>query len=935
MIMKTIFSSLLILFVSLLLADNTTAQFVEASSKAELDASIEKREKLRNTSAFKNYPVRSVGPVVMSGRVTDIAVHPENSRIFYVGYASGGVFKTENSGNTMMPIFDHEDALGIGDLAISRANHDIIWVGTGENNSSRSSYAGAGVFKSSDAGKTWKFSGLRNTQHIGRIVTHPSNENTAWVASVGALYSNNSERGVYKTTDGGKTWDKTLFVNDSTGVIDLVIHPTNPMILWASTWEKDRKAWTFKEGGNGSAIYKSTDGGESWNKSVDGFPQGNFVGRIGLDISQSNPNVIYAVLDNQFEQKEERDNNSDALTQTSFIEMSDEEFENLDNKKLETFLRRNGFPEKYTAKSVKADVKNGLYKPKALGEFLGVANAALFDTSIKGLEVYRSDDGGDSWKITHDYEIPGVFNTYGYYFGEIRVDPNDENTIYTWGVPFIKSTDGGKTWETKAQNDPVHVDHHALWIDPDDSEHILLGNDGGLYESHDGGENFIHHNVAALGQFYTVSVDMEKPYNIYGGLQDNGTFFGPSTSTPNRNRPWERLFGGDGMHVFANPQDPNIVYVGFQYGNYFRLDREKETTDRITPRHDVGEPRYRYNWNTPINLSYHNPDVVYFGSQRLDRSLDRGNTWTTISPDLTNDHPNGNVPYSTISTIAESPLDFNQIWVGTDDGNVQLTRNSGASWMNVTNNLPKDLWVSEVHASKYDKATAYVSLNGYRFDNFDTYLYKTSDFGKTWKSVRGNLPNEVANVILQDPVVEDILYAGLDHGTYISFNDGKEWHYMNQLPNVATYDMVVHPRELELVIGTHGRSIWVADVKPMHAVSKRMNEAVTGFSQDNIRYSNNWGSQFAPYREPFSPSIDLMYFVSNKKGTEVEISIYNKEEDKVFSTKQNSDYGFNTFEWDLVIKAEKDGTKTYIQKGEYKIQYKVGKSTHEVSFNVK
>ncbi len=924
-------TTLLFIFGFLFSSQHVYAQFSEASTEQELTSSIEKREKLRNSSAFKTYPLREVGPVVMSGRVSDIAVHPENSRVFYVGYASGGVFKTENSGNTMYPVFDHQDALGIGDIAISKANPNILWVGTGENNSSRSSYAGAGVFKSDDAGESWEYVGLRNSQHIGRIITHPTNEDIAWVASLGALYSYNSERGIYKTTDGGETWDRTLFINDSTGVIDLVIHPENPQILWAASWERERAAWNFKEGGEGSAIYKSTDGGETWTKSVNGFPQGDFVGRIGLDVSHSNPDVIYAILDNQFEMKEERESNDDDLTLTSFVDMSVKDFEKLENKKLETFLRRNNFPEKYTAESVKEDVRNGQYKPKALGEFLGDANAALFDTSIKGLEIYRSDDGGENWYITHDYEIPRVYNTYGYYFGEIRVDPNDENIIYALGVPFIKSTDGGKTWIIKADNDPVHADQQAMWINPNDSEHILLGNDGGLYESHDGGENFIHHNSEAVGQFYTVSVDMEEPYNIYGGLQDNGTFTGPSTSTPNRHRPWERLFGGDGMHVYANPNNSDIVYLGFQYGNYFRVNREKGTTTRITPRHDVGEPRYRYNWNTPVNLSHHNPDVIYFGSQKLSRSLDRGETWTAISPDLTNDHPNGNVPYSTITTIGESPIDFNQIWVGTDDGNIQLTRDGGTTWTNVTGSIPKDLWVSEVHASKHDKATAYVSLNGYRYDDFDTYLYKTTDYGKTWKSIKGNLPEEVANIIVQDPVVPEILYAGLDHGSYVSFNDGKEWHYLSQLPNVASYDMVVHPRELELVIGTHGRSIWVMDVKPLHKVSERMDEAVTGIAPDDIRHSNRWGEQFVPYREAFNPSVDLMYFVNNEKGGEVEIKVMNSEDEEVFSTEIESHFGFNVFNWDLMTQ----GKSEYIDKGEYTIQFKAGRSTHEVPFNVK
>lgn len=933
--MNKITSTLFILLLSIGFSTNNFAQSGTATSQEELEKSIEQRNKLKANSAFKHYPVRNVGPVVMSGRVSDIAVHPENSRIFYVGYGSGGVFKTINSGNTMTPIFDHQDALGIGDIAISKANPDVIWVGTGENNSSRSTYAGAGVFKSMDAGESWEFVGLRNIHHTGRIITHPTDVNTAWVAAVGPLYSYNNDRGVYKTTDGGKSWNKTLVLNDSTGVIDLVIHPENPNILWATSWEKDRKAWNFKEGGHGSAIYKSTDGGENWKKSVKGLPQGDFVGRIGIDISLSNPNVLYAIVDNQFETKKESASNDNSLTESSFLKMSDKEFLALDNKRLERFLRQNRFPAEYTASSVKQDVKNGKYDAKALSEYLGDANAALFNTSIKEMEIYRSNDGGESWKITHDYKIPSVYNSYGYYFGEVRVDPNDENTVYALGVPLIKSTDGGKNWNLIANNDPVHADQQAMWIDPNDSEHLLLGNDGGLYESHDGGINFIHHNTEAVGQFYTVSVDMEKPYNIYGGLQDNGTFYGPSTSTPNRNRPWERLFGGDGMHVFANPTNSDLVYVGFQYGNYFRIDKSNNTRESITPKHKVGEPRYRYNWNTPIALSHYNPDIIYFGSQKLNRSFDQGRTWTAISPDLTNDYPNGDVPYSTLSTIAESPLDFNVIWVGTDDGNIQLTKDGGATWNNVTGSIPKDLWVSEVHASKFDKGTAYVSLNGYRYDDFNTYLYKTTDFGNTWKSIKGNLPNEVANVIVQDPKVPTILYAGLDHGTYISFNDGDEWHYLNTVPNVASYDMVVHPRDLDLVIGTHGRSIWVMDVEPLHTVSDRLNEDITGIQPADIRSSSRWGSQFSPYRDAFLPSVDLMYFVSDKNGGNVEITILDKEDKKVYSTKVKSTYGFNVFNWDLITKKGKNGNYTYISKGEYTIEFKARKSSHKVPFNVK
>lgn len=912
------------------------AQSVAPSSPSEIEASIQQRSALRVSSVFKNFPIRSVGPVVMSGRVTDIAVHPENPRIFYVGYGSGGVFKTTNSGNTMEPIFDHQDgALGVGDLEISRANPDVIWVGTGENNSSRSTYAGTGVYKSTDAGKTWSFSGLRGTQHIGRIVSHPTDENIAWVASLGALYSTNEDRGVYKTTDGGRTWNKSLFINDVTGVVDLVIHPTNPDILWATSWEKGRKAWDFTESGAGSAVYKSIDGGENWTKLTNGLPDGAHVGRIGIDVSQSNPDIIYAVVDNQFETKTEVEQNEDGLSGTDFLEMNKRGFLNLDDKQLNSYLRSNRFPSEYTATSVKADIEANKYEPRALADYLGDANAALFNTSIIGLEVYRSNNGGENWEKVQDYPLEGVVFTYGYYFGEIRVDPNDPETIYTWGVPFLKSTDGGKTWEQKARNQPVHVDHHALWINPKDSEHILLGNDGGLYESHDGGENFIHHNTVAVGQFYTVNVDMEEPYNIYGGLQDNGTFKGSSQSTGNRERPWERIGGGDGMHVAPNPKNSDIVYVGFQYGNYSRRDLEKGENYRITPSHKLGEPRYRYNWNSPVNLSHHNPEIVYFGSQKLNRSLNEGKDWTPISPDLTNDLPNGDVPYSTLTTIAESPLSFNVIWAGTDDGNIQITRDAGSTWTKVSNNLPQHLWVSEIHASTYAEGTAYASLNGYRWDDFKTYIYKTTDYGKTWKSIRGNLPNEVVNVVVQDPVNPSVLYAGLDFGSYVSFDDGNEWHYLANMPNVASYDMIVHPRDLELVIGTHGRSIWVMDVKPLHKISDRLNEPITAIKPSDVRFSSRWGNQQTEWREPFMPEVELLYFINTKsEQAGIVIDVMDESGNSITSLTTEGSNGFNTFNWNLVVDESEDGY-TFLQKGTYTLVFKNGRSSHEVELEIK
>lgn len=910
---------------------------IPATSAQERSQSIHHRQQMRLHSVFKEYPVRNVGPVVMSGRVTDIAVLSDNPRKFYVGYASGGVFKTTNSGNTMKPIFDYQGTLTIGDIAISRADESILWVGTGENNSSRSSYSGTGIYKSTDGGKSWQFMGLRGSQHIGAIVTHPTNPDVAWVGSLGPLYSMNDVRGVYKTTDGGETWTKTLTPPDSTGVIELLIHPENPDVLWAATWQRFRQAWNFWESGEGSAIYKSTDGGETWHKSMNGFPDGKFVGRIGIDVSDSNPDVLYAYLDNQKVTKTKKEVDEDELTQTDFIEMSREDFLELDDKRLNQFLRNNNFQERYTAITVKADIREGKYEPKALAKYLGDANEALFETSIKGAQVYRSEDGGESWQKVNSYELEDLIYSYGYYFGEVRISPANPDVVYIMGVPALKSTDGGKTWKPIAENQDVHVDHQAMWIDPDDPQHLLLGNDGGLYESHDGGKNFIHHNVASVGQFYSVAVDMEKPYNIYGGLQDNGVFTGSSQGSPDDEEYWERLFGGDGMHVAVHPGNSDLVYTGYQYGNYFRINRAESKYVRITPKHDLGEEPYRWNWNSPLEMSNHNPNILYLGSQKVLRSMDRGETWTPISPDLTKDLWNGNVPYSTLTTISESPLDFSVIWVGTDDGNIQVTSDGGKTWNLVSEDLPERRWVSEVFASPHDVFTAYVSLNGYRYDEFKTYIYKTTDFGKTWASVKGNLPNDVANVIAQDPVNPDILYAGLDHGTYVSFNDGSKWFLVNGIPNVSSYDMVVHPRALDLVVGTHGRSVFVMDVEPLHAIAKNWNEMILALKSDNIRFSDRWGERRAPYRPVIEPEAKWLYWVGDEDVQDETISIIIKDKDgeTVKKLTDEANYGFNTFKWNLLVeKAKEDNPGTYLGAGTYTITYKINGSSDETTFKI-
>ncbi|MGM0589535.1 MAG: WD40/YVTN/BNR-like repeat-containing protein [Bacteroidota bacterium] len=937
--MRSLFAT--ILFVILPIS-SVWGQNIQPTTTEERSRAIEQRYQMRDNSIFKEFPVRNVGPVVMSGRVTDLAVNPSQPKHFFVGFASGGVWETRNSGNTMTPIFDHQGSLTIGDIALAPSNSDILWVGTGENNSSRSSYAGAGVYKTEDGGKSWEFMGLRNTQHIGRIIIHPSNPEVVWIASVGALYHNNEERGVYKTTNGGGTWKKTLFVNDSTGVIDLIIHPDNPNELWATTWERSRKAWNFKEGGQGSGVYHSTDGGESWTRIINDLPQGKHVGRIGLTISPSKPEILYASVDNQKERTEKKELPKDELIPASFVEMSKRDFKALDNEKLTAYLSRYDFPDKYSAQSLKKDVAEGVYKPKDLAEFVGDANEALFDTDVIGAEVYRSEDGGQSWTKANQEDFEALYYTYGYYFGEVRVSPVDPNTLYMLGVPLLKSTDGGKTWDEIAVNQDVHVDHHALWLDPDDADHLILGNDGGVYESHDGGLNFIHHNVAPVGQFYTVAIDMEEPYNIYGGLQDNGVFYGPSHGSPNDGSHWKRLFGGDGMHVAVDPEDNNIVYTGYQFGNYYKIHKGTNQYTTITPKHDLGEDRYRYNWNTPVNMSHFNSEILYFGSQRLNRSFDGGESWTPISPDLTDNRtPQGNVPYSTITTIAESPLNFNTIWVGTDDGNIQLSRDAGTSWQEVSTDLPQDRWVSEVHASVHDEGTAYVSLTGYRYDEFKSYIYKTTDYGQNWHTVTGDLPQEAVNVIVQDQKEPDLLYAGTDQGTYISFDDGHHWELLNGVPNVASYDMVIHPREQELVIGTHGRSIYVTELTPLQKVAAASDQRMIAISPTptTIRHSDRWGTRSAPFRDWYEPNITFRYYLGRKRdaGKDVDIRIQDQDDKTVYSVTDDGVYGFNTVDWNLMVQKLDDAQQRgeYLPKGVYTVIFERGRFEDQVTFEIK
>jgi photosystem II stability/assembly factor-like uncharacterized protein len=928
---------------------------VSAQPTIETDLlnSYQLRKKMAEQSILKEYPVRNIGPTVQGGRIIDMDVNIKSPKEFYVAYASGGVFKTVNNGITFEPVFDHLDAIGVGDIALSQTDSNILYVGTGEKNSSRSSYAGSGVYKTTDGGRTWKNLGLAGTQHISRIVIHPADNNTVWVASMGSLYSNNKDRGVFKSTDGGITWKKTLFVNDSTGIVDLAINPQNPKQLFASSWERARRSWEFKGSGEGSSIYKSDDAGETWSKSVSGFPQGKQIGRIGLELSPSKPNTIYAILDNQgeVEDKEKAKKDPAKLKLEDFRNMTKEDLLKLEDKKLDEFLKDNGFPKRYSAEIVKKEIRQDKYMPKAIAEYFGGdANANLFKTKIIGAEIYRSDDGGTSWKKMNSYDLDGVFYTYGYYFAEMKVTPDNPDLIYIYGVPLLKSRDGGVTWhrlDTLSGVNDIHVDHHSFWIDPNDSKHILLGNDGGLYQSYDEGANWMHINNTAVGQFYTVNVDMETPYNVYGGLQDNGVLRGSSKSVPNETKHWDEVFGGDGMYVAADPRNSKLIYTGFQFGNYYRLDTDKGKTTKITPQHNIGEAPLRWNWRAPLMLSKHNPDIVYMAANKVYRSLNRGENWEVISSDLTKNKKQGNVPFSTISTFAESPLKFGLLYAGTDDGNVSISKDAGGSWTSISEGLPQNKWISSISPSPVDEATVFLSMNGYREDEFTTLLFMSSDYGKTWKSVKGNLPESGANVIIQDPVNADLLYCGLDNGTYVSLDKGATCEFFTPMLNVPSYDMIVHPRDNELVVGTHGRSVFVADVKPLQALKEGGNKkAIVAYTPEAVRHSERWGEKQFPWSNVNDAKAAVSYYVGQATDN-LTVEIYDEKNNLVRKLKASGVPGFHSLSWDVKVQeaapqkktkgkpAEPAGHRKYAAKGKYKFKFINGAETSEVTLEIK
>ncbi|WP_300026996.1 glycosyl hydrolase [uncultured Maribacter sp.] len=929
---------------------------VQPTTSKKIEESLIAKQAMDANSLVKNIPLKNVGPSVMSGRVVDLAVNDNNLTEYYVAYASGGLWYTNNNGNTFTPVMDETQTQNLGDIAVHWQS-GTIWAGTGENNSSRSSYAGIGILKSTDKGKTWQHMGLSDSHHIGRIIVNPDNANEVTVGVTGHLYSPNKERGIYKTTDGGKTWKKTLFIDDNTGIIDVAVSPNNYLIQYAAAWQKDRKAWNFNGSGESSGIYKSTDAGTTWTKistPSSGFPTGEGVGRIGLAVFDDN--ILYAVHDNQFrrEKSKEKKEKQSGLTKDDFKSLSKEQFLALNDKELNEFLKTNNFHEKYRAANVKQMVRSNAVQPADLALYLEDANSMLFDTPVIGAEVYRSNDGGKTWSKQNEDYIDDLFYSYGYYFAQVTVDPNNVDAIYLAGVPIVASKDGGKTY-TSINGNNVHADHHALWINPKLPGHLINGNDGGVNTSYDDGKNWFKNNSPTVGQFYAIAVDNEKPYNIYGGLQDNGVWMGPHNAEENSEwqqtgqYPWKSILGGDGMQVEIDDRNANIVYTGYQFGNYFRIDLEKDQRNYIQPKHELGEAPYRFNWQTPILLSPHNQDILYMGSNKIHRSLNKGDTWETISADLTQGGKQGNVAYGTLTTISESTYKFGLLYTGSDDGLIQRTDNGGGSWITVSNNLPQNLWVSRVNASKHNENRVYATLNGYRSDDFTPYVFVSDDKGSTWKNISNNIPTSAVNVIVEDPENENLLFVGTDNGLYVSLDRGTTWQsFQNGMPYVAIHDLVIQQDAKHLVVGTHGRSIYTANIAALqNLTSEIQNKALHVYALENSKHSSRWGNSWSSWSKPRTPGLDITFY--SDSDDVYEAKILSSDGIVVSETEIIADKGLNVLSYDVAfskigkmnylkkhktVLKQADNGSTYLPKGTYTVEIKGNGTVEKATFDI-
>ncbi len=790
---------------------------------------------------------RSIGSTRHSGRFIDFAVYEKNPATFYAALASGGLWKTVNNGISFVPIFDEAGAISIGDIAMDQKNPDVIWVGTGEANNSRTAYYGDGIYKSADGGKTWNNMGLKNSQHIGRIIIHPKNSDILWVAAEGPLYSEKGDKGVFKTTDGGKSWKQVLKVtvdNREIGIVDLVMDPTNPDVFIAAAYDKERKPWTFNAGGPGSALYKSTNGGSSWTKLTGGLPTG-ILGRIGVDISASNPKVVYANVENC---------NIDSVSTAQRWEM----------------------------------MKNGVAPKKGQNE--------------EGDEVYRSNDGGKTWKkVSPDNESIG--GGPAYYYQQVRIDPTNPEHVYIIGISVWETSNGGKDWKTAFR---FGGDNHAMWIDSKDPKHFVLGYDHGLGITYDSGLNWYHPDFLPVGQFVAVGYDFDYPYNVYGGLQDNGSIKGPSTKRgggPIRLEDWKTTGGGDGMFNVVDWDNSRWLYNESQNGSISRLDQETGESSYIGY-----EKMDRWAWNAPILVSPHQSKTIYHCGNKVVKSTNRGESWEEISPDLTtNDtartHGTGNIQYCTITTMEESYLEAGVLWVGTDDGKVWVTKNGGKDWSDLTANI-KDhpgYWISRVEPSHFASGTAYVTITGYRHDDFRPFVYKTSDYGKTWTSIAANLPDEPICVIREHFRNPEMLLVGTTKQVFVSIDGGKAWNSLRgNMPFVAVEDLKIHPRENDLIVATHGRSMWIADLSWLENLSGDVlkSDLVLLKPENKVQWKGNSENNSASSNyagESELPGVQIYYFAKDSVK-EVVMQIFEGNR-LLYETKTPGKAGVNQLTW--------------------------------------
>ena len=820
----------------------------------------EARQALAAESPYKNLSWRSVGPSVMSARIIDVEVSPADKHTIYLAGATSGVWRSVNNGGTWSPIFDHQPDYSIGDMAIAPSNADILWVGAGEANFRQNVDSGFGIYKSMDGGKHWQHMGLTESRHIGRIIVHPSDPDTVYVAVLGALRSANEQRGIFKTTNGGNAWSKVKYLDDETGFVDMIMDSENPETLYAASYYRSSGPWFFYDKSSKNGVWKTVDGGRNWTRLTNGLPVDDYVGRIGISLCAAEPKVIYA---------------------------------------------------------------------RVVHEKVGPDGKPLGGEYSRGEEIYRSGDGGQSWHMTAEFNR----SKNPWYFAHIVADPKDPNKVVSLGGgtgSFLISTDGGKIFTNNDKG--TYGDHQALWIDPDNTDHYIAGHDGGVSYSYDSGKTWRRDLELPIGQIYAVNYDMRSPYWIHVGTQDSHSLVGPSNSVP-EGKNWKFLLWGDGMNTEVDPVEWNIVYPSAVMGNIVRHDLITRETISIRPtrrRARQFDPPLRFSWNLPSMLSPHNRKRLYLGADRLLRSDDRGDNWEIVSPNLTGQHETqfGQSPYSTITALSESPLKRGLLYVGTDDGFVWMSPDDGISWVKINEGLPKDRWATSVNASGHDEGTVYVNFTGDRLDDFAPYVFKSQDYGKTWKSIVSNLPEEPTNVIREDPRRPDLLYVGTERGIYCSFDGGESWaSLVNNLPTVPVVDLRIHPRERDLIIATYGRSVWVMNVTPLQDLTEWVKSSGLHLFPNRPYYLSAdpfWGERYVDYRD----KIYFTYYLAEDQP-EVKIEILSdRDGSKITELTGSARKGLNQVLWDRTQDAGGGGMfappRSFTPPGRYTIQVAAG-----------